>query len=641
MKNSMKSVVAVILAFVMTAGSVCCIYAAEDENGSEKKGSFEEKEVPVFKGGLTDEMITIRYYEETPNVPYVGIKEFYDGFIEESLDKHDAKMSVEKEDDGTYLLKSAHGEAKVDVEKGVMSSDNMADFTNLMCLVQEDMTNCYVDGLPYTKVSEIETTGDGSTEFDFAEYGIDIYGDDENVYFPVAVLSNIFTDLVYHYAVCNGETFYFNIPDAVDYEVVTDLDPDYTKPVMDMLDEDMNRPEDLAEFSYKLLCFSIDHFYGLPGKAVINDEIEEKGLVQALTDYGEEGEKTIELLKSANLTDYMMGLEKLQLFVGDAGHTMVNLPEWEIPVTDDLRGEFKDLREELESVFENIQKESDRLSESRNYSIPRKKMRDDAYKGEKYIKEGDTAVFVLDSFMGFDMDKWNKYYKEDGLKPSIMTMKDDDMLLIDECMRDADKDPDIKNFVIDISNNGGGSLDEVAMLCSLITGKRETTFNIENSHTGQKTKETYEADINFDREFNEDDERDPYDLNFAVLTSPSSFSCGNAFPAAMKDLGYLIMGEQSGGGGCAVLIQTTGEGFTYRVSAYKGRLVNEKGESIDNGVPVDVDLIKKRSNGKDRFITVTAKNRDDVDTEYRLPDCSDFYDIDRLSEEVNKYYSDR
>ena len=53
-------------------------------------------------------------------------------------------------------------------------------------------------------------TGDGHAEFDFAKYNIKIYGDDKDVYFPESTLSDIFTDLVYHYSVCNGETFYFN-----------------------------------------------------------------------------------------------------------------------------------------------------------------------------------------------------------------------------------------------------------------------------------------------------------------------------------------------------------------------------------------------------------------------------------------------
>ena len=75
------------------------------------------------------------------------------------------------------------------------------------------------------------------------------------------------------------------------------------------------------------------------------------------------------------------------------------------------------------------------------------------------------------------------------------------------------------------------------MLYSMITGNRESIFCMENALTGQKISETYEADLNFDRKFDEEDNRDPYDLKFAVITSPSSFSCGNIFPSIMKDGG--------------------------------------------------------------------------------------------------------
>lgn len=636
---SLSVVASLILA--MTLGSVENTYAKDnkkDKKEASGKESFEEKEIPVFKGELTDETITIRYYEASPHVPYIGIKEYYDCVIEDSLDGEET-MSVKKNKDNTYSLKSAHGEALVDVEKGVMTSDNMGDFTNLMCLIQEGMNKCYVDGIPYARVKDTVITGDGSAEYDFAKYNIKIYGDDEDVYFPESTLSDIFTDMVYHYSVCNGETFYFNCKNPCFHDNIADLDPDYAKPIMETLDSNFNRPEDMAEFAYNELCFSFDYLYGLPGKGAINDDIREKGLEQALIDYGKEGEKTVELLKSRDYAEYMCGLSKLSLFVGDGGHTRTDSVNLANAGPEELNKKIAKINEDLDPLYKNSQKENEESEEFWNHHLARTKLRDNAYKGEKYIKEGDTAIFVLDSFVGFDMDKWNKYYKEGGAKPTVLTMRNDDMLLISECIKDAADDPDIKNFVVDCSNNTGGSLDEVAMLYCLITGKRDVHLKMENSLTGQKVTETYEADTNFDGKFDENDEKEPYDLNFAVLTSKSSFSCGNVFPSVMKDAGYMIMGEQSGGGACAVMVQTTGEGMTYRMSTYMGRFINKDDEIIDNGVEVDVDLIPKRSNGKDRFITVKdVTGYDGKKADIRIPDYSDFYNISRLSEEMNRFY---
>ncbi len=636
LRRIIPSALVATLVFALTAGSPETVYAKND-NGNNTKVTFEEKTIPVFKDKPTDETITVRFYSTAPSVPYIGIKEYYDCIMKGSLDDEE-KMTVKKNKDNTYTLTSAHGEAVVDIEKGTMTSDDMASFTNLMCLIQKGMSNCYVDGIPYVRVKETTTTGDGHAEFDFAKYNINIYGDKNDVYFPESTLSDIFTDLVYHYSVCNGETFYFNTIDPSSKDNIAQIDPDYAKPIMAKLDNNFNRPEDMAEYAYNELMFSFDYFYGLPGAAVLNDDIKEKGLEQALIDYGEEGEKTVELLKSKNFAEYMCGISKLQLFVDDGGHTVANYVNLANAGSEKFTKAMERINKELEPIYRNIKIEDDKIEEKWTFYRARKRMRDDAYKNEKYIKEGDTAVYVLDSFMGFNMEKWNKYYNEGGSMPTVLTMRDDDILYIDACLKDADSDPKIKNFVIDCSNNTGGSLDEVAMLFSVITGKRESTFYMENALTGQKITETYEADLNFDRTFDEKDNRDPYNLKIAVLTSTSSFSCGNIFPSVMKDNGYPILGEKSGGGGCAVLVQTTGEGMTYRISAYKGRLINKNSESVDNGVPVDVDLVGKRSNGAIKYITVKDVDIDSKGTkgDKRIPDYSDFYNIKRLSAELNK-----
>ena len=625
------------LVFSMTAGSTENIYAKDQKEDTAAKNSFEEKELPVFKGELTDDTITVRYYDATPNVPYIGIKEYYDCMMKDSLDGDDEVMTVKKDHDSTYILKSAHGEAVIDTEKGVMSSDDMGSFTNLMCLIQKGIGKCYVDGLPYVRVKEVKTTGDGHAEFDFAKYNIKIYGDSGDVYLPESTLSDIFTDLVYHYSVCNGETFYFNCINPIFQDNISYIDPDFGKPIMDKLDKDFNRPDDMAEYAFNELMFSFDHFYGLPGTAVLNDDIKEKGLEQALIDYGAEGEKTVELLKSKNFAEYMCGIAKLQLFVDDGGHTVADYATLANANSDELKKATEKINKDLEPIFKNIKVEDDRIEEKWTFHKARKKMQSDAYKNERYIKEGDTAVYVLDSFVGFDLDKWNKYYKEGGAKPTVLTMRDDDIILIDACLKDAESDPEIKNFIIDCSNNTGGSLDEVAMLYSMITGNRESTFYYENSLTGQLTAETYEADLNFDKKFDEEDNREPYDLKFAMIASPSSFSCGNIFTSTMKDGGYPILGDTSGGGGCAVLVQSTGEGMTYRISAYCGRLVNKDGESVDNGIPADVNLVGKRSNGKTKYITVKdVTDSDGTKGDKRIPDYSDFYNIKKLSEVMDK-----
>ena len=609
--------------------------------GSSKKfkgaeADYIEKDLPIFRDELTNETISVRYYDDMPNVPYVGIKEYYDRFMEDSLSDVKETMSVEKSG-STYFLKNPYGEAEIDVNIDVLSSDDFVAFTNLMSLTQAGMDNGYSDGIPYVRVKAIEREGDASAALDFGRYGIDIREGDGDVYFPESTLSDIFSDLAYHLSVCNGETFYF-FQGGV--ESIADIDPDYAKPIMAKLDKDFNRPEDLAEFAYSELLFSIENFYGMPGRAIVNDDMAEVGLEEALKEYGAAGEKTLELLKSRSFPEYLFGYQNLQYFLNDGGHTIVSYTDLGNAENDEINDAVTKLSEEYGSMFSEAWDESSQRNGAGAHYLARIQLQDSAYGEEKYIKSGDTAVYVLDSFMGFNMDALKSYYEGKGKKPTSKTVSGDDILHLQEALEDADRDPAIKNFVIDCSNNTGGSLDEVAMLCSMITGQREISFNMINTLTGQKITETYEADTNMDKSFDEKDQGKPYDLNFAVLTSASSFSCGNAFPSFMKDAGYMVMGEQSGGGSCAVMVQTTGEGITYRMSSYRALLTDKNWENIDDGIPVDVDLVPKRSDGRDKFITVkdVEVGLEGETEELRVPDYSDFYNIDRLSEEMNAFY---
>ena len=82
------------------------------------------------------------------------------------------------------------------------------------------------------------------------------------------------------------------------------------------------RPEDVVRQSYADLCFDLDYFFGHPGVAKLDAALAEKGLDQALTDLGEEGEELKEGLLSASLADYTAALFKLFTIYLSDGHTV-------------------------------------------------------------------------------------------------------------------------------------------------------------------------------------------------------------------------------------------------------------------------------------------------------------------------------
>ncbi len=114
----------------------------------------------------------------------------------------------------------------------------------------------------------------------------------------------------------------------------------------------------------------------------------------------------------------------------------------------------------------------------------------------------------------------------------------------------------------------------------------------ENALTGQRMKTTYDVDRNLDGQFDEKDAQVKYNLNFALLVSPFSWSCGNMLPALLKDYGIPLIGMHTGGGSCAILYNPTAEGFGYRYSTHRCRLVNTKGVNNDAGVAPTYELDK-------------------------------------------------
>ncbi len=615
--------------------------STEESADKPEETSYTEKEVPVFRNELTDKKVTLRFYDKTPNVAYIGIKEYYDLYMENSLDQEKPVMTVNKKSDNCYALVSGYGEAEMDTDRDILASEDLGGFLNLMSVKQEGIDDVYCDGLGYIRIEQVKKEGSGDASLDFGKYGIDIIGDEGDVYFPVMTISDIFTDAAYNFATYNGEYFYIQ----GDNQIVdmNEADPDFEKPIMENLKDGLYRPDDVSEYTYKEICFSFDHFYGFPGRAIINDDLKEMGLENALKKYGDAGEKTIEFVRSNNMAEFIFGCEKLGQFTGDGGHTDFRNIFLLKADTDQISEELKRLHadNELNKLYSQSNYEyNQRFSKVQliyYYYYGISELQKEAYGEEKYHKEGDTAVFVLNDFMGFDMPAWKAFYEGEGEKPDAAN---DDIVAIVNALEDAEKDPAIKNFVFDCSINGGGSCDEAAMLYSIITGNKEVENTYENTLTGQKITIVYEADRNLDGKFDSEDNSKQYDLNFAVVTSGCSFSACNIFAGLMKESGYMIMGEQSGGGSCSVLLQTTGDGFSYCISSYKGRYIDKNGKNIDSGIPVDCDLIPKRSDGKDEVITLYQLdiNKDGKKEDVRVTDYSELYNIERLSEEMNKFY---
>ena len=573
--------------------------------------TFATRQVPVNRGGQDGGTISLRFYSDMPSVPYISVADF------QALMLPGTTIGVTKTGEGAYTLKGPFAEAQVNTVDEKFTSADYMGFTNLMGQLQEGMANVYYDGAPFVRYRTQELTPSSATvTFDFKKYGIDLRGDDAAVFFPLATLSDLYSDLYYHVAGYNGEKVI--VVTENQNSSIAALEAEGTLRVL----QTESRSDDMAAYSYGELCFVVDHFYGLPGRSAIEESLRTEGLDKAL-DTVENGPAIKQLLKSTDMMEYMFGMDCLQLLLQDGGHTntMVDVmasqalseigvdTENEVPdMGKTMLDKYPELFSALQLYILNEMIQSPKIKKARSILSARPAL-------GTYFKKGDTAYLMLNTFGMTNEAAWQAYYDGgcQGDLPAIDPEFEGDLTVVLDALQQASDDPEVKNLVVDLTSNFGGSLDVVMAMTALMG--QQSHFYSENVLTGQRQMISYDVDSNFDGQFDERDKQVKYDLNIAVLTSDLAFSCGNLFPSLMKDMGFPIIGERTGGGACAIQNFITPEGLQYQLSSSRARLTDDKWQNIDGGVEPDY------------VIDVSAG------------DYSAFYDVAAISDIISKAYA--
>ena len=587
---------------------------ALDDNDLKK---FTEREVPVNRSGVDAGTVTLRYYEDMGDVAYISTADYHRLMIP------GAQYSVNYKEEGLYELTSPTGKAIVDTRKETFSSTDYEAFTNMMGLIKPGMPNVSYDSSPFLTFSSVMTMPAAvPVTLDYGKYGIDLRGDGHAVYFPLATINDLYTDGENHRACFNGERIVVLAdPLASGPE---DFDEDYYRPLCHE-----TRSAEMASFSYRNLCFTLDHFFGYPGRSAIEAKMKTDGLDKALSAQGEAGELVKKLLQSTNNLEYMAGMKLLGCFLFDGGHTNLDVSEFTSSYPD-FEEQYDAEEEQQTELFSNY---SDLIinialeaEEGENRSNGRQQLRSNAYgEGEYYVKYGNTAVCVFDSFEYNDLNAWNQYYAGQASMPTPETCPGDPFVQFVDALQQAEADPEVENFILDITNNGGGCSDLVVTINSVMNGNSYVCSV--NALTGMHSIITYEVDRNFNGKIDADDKEVKYHLNFGILQSSSSFSCGNLLPALAKDQGLPIIGEKSGGGSCCVQSMTTPEGLSYNISSHRSRLVDKNMQNIDGGITPTIPIAL----GDD----ITFETEDGDCT---IPDYSNYYNLEFLNTLMNEYY---
>ena len=187
-------------------------------------------------------------------------------------------------------------------------------------------------------------------------------------------------------------------------------------------------------------------------------------------------------------------------------------------------------------------------------------------------------------------------------------------IIIDVHRKITRENSPIKNVVLDLSCNTGGSIPAAVYTLCWFLG--ESRVFVHNTFTGAQSTMFYKADINMDHVQDEQDTLAGRGLNLFCLISPVSFSCGNLVPWAFKENGTVtLLGRTSGGGSCVVAPITTAWGTTLKISGAR-RIA-----FVKNGSYYDVDR--------------------GVEPDYVIHTYEHYYDRDKLTEYISTASTER
>ena len=549
--------------------------------------SYTDQMLDLSRDGKDGGRVSIRFYSDKPNVPYITVSDFHEIMTDGE------SMRVVRDGD-LYLLSTREGMATVDVKDDYLYSMNYGALVDLSFLVAPNLSpNTMYDASKYVKPVKMEYPSTfkaaSGVRLDFRKYDIDLHDDGTNVYFPFTTLADMYSDCNMHYAVCHDDKVMVNTKND-EFAMIT-TDPEYaSKPYLRA-----EVPADMALYRYQELCFVFDNLFGYPGCSIVEQNgLAEVGL-DATLDLVEHGPAVKKLLQSTDNIGFAWGMMALQYLVHDGGHTSVHVilgtPD---PIYDDY---VKRLDAQLSKYPEAVATAGafhKKIVERNNLISQLTEMRKQAYGDVLYKANSDktTGVIIMDSFTNTDFDAWNKYYassKTDADWQELMkSYQDDDFVGFLYGLQQAKADG-VKNLILDISTNLGGSTDITEADIALLRKNRTVQTFSQDVLEGLNKVTTYQVDSNFDGVFDEKDDTNPkFDcsgMNIAVLTSKLSFSCGNQFAAMMKDSGFTIMGERSGGGSCSIVSMLTPDGINYTLSTYRDRSTFKDFVNIDPGVP--------------------------------------------------------
>ena len=531
---------------------------------------YSETNINIYRDAdKPDKTMRVRFYRDMSHVPYVTVTAFFKEFFNTEL--------VVSLDGSAHTYKkntAASAYFGFDANKQTFFAYELSEFNT-----HPDFKE--VTGESFIHFVDYQQTDPELTTIDLNKYSIPIHEEGDEIYAPLTFLSQLAGGYSLYNVAYNGKDIY-----VIDYDAALfdePRTPDYYTNYYEILSNIYTeRPADLANYVYNELCLVFDNFRGDTVQLVFGeDKLKVKGLNGILeTEYP--ALKTY--LLSTDKSEYYVGINALFAGLYDGGHTgeLSRFGAYNNSVNANKTQSFNSLVVEMNG-------RSDEKSRVRSSVVLTKSLLN--VSGYFYYQYDEPSKTAYIGFNGFDYDTvgWDNYYKGIGEIP----VDTDSYAYVRNKFYQAKADGAL-NVVLDVAANGGGDSYAYAGIVGLCNGAT-SSLSLNDTFNKYRMDEYYGIDINLDGKYDQEDveEANSFNFNIGVLTSAYSFSCANLFPSAMKDLGFKILGQRSGGGSCAINIKTTGDGLMYVHSSYFS-LTDRQGNNIDGGIladyPIDIGI---------------------------------------------------
>ena len=576
------------------------------------------RQARVYQGTL-DSVYTLSTWEfkEQPDVPYVSLEEYLNLLF---VDTYSPALDYSL--DGDVLVVTRNGVSlRVDPGQQTVSVDEMSAFLG------PHAAGALADGIvekpeflalrPSEKNKSTQTPATGY-EVRLGDYGVEMLRAEDDILIPFGVAQSVFAaPAMRAFYAYNGDDYY-DIVNPVQSIYGTTSNTDAPNPYANMwysgsFASRSELSEAYAKYNYAVMCILLDLTYG---------HKTEKGITD-FNSYLEENDLKDPLL-TPDPKDDVDALGKLFTVLFDSGHDAEILSPSIIDsegaiekaeMMHDVLQKFgyeslaelnKDLSPLLYALMKLVPR--DTLMEALSQGTEENpavgpnlaKMFTDMIRmqllkpatfgsGSKVNIVGDTCIIYFEGFEQ-DLTRSESFYTKLPTKNDIDTSS---FALFYYAFEQIKANGNVKNVVIDLSNNGGGSAAALVSTLGFLSRDGEVQISYKDLLNQNYRVENYHVDTNLDGRF---DDKDGYggQYKFYVLTSGSSYSCANAFPyfAQQQKLAKII-GEKPGGGDCVLAYYIDAYGHVGAMSGTKqlGTMKDDVFTSNESAVEMDIPFV--------------------------------------------------